>query len=67
MLKVREARSLLRDHGYVPRRGKGSHEIWTHPADPGDPVILCDRAGADIHHYQQLRIRRLQKLHQKGA
>jgi predicted RNA binding protein YcfA (HicA-like mRNA interferase family) len=59
MLKVREARKLLRASGFIVRSGKGSHEVWTAPGKPGR-VTLCGHDNDDLQPYQELRLRRLQ-------
>lgn len=61
MLKVREARRILRVSGYMVRPGKGSHEIWTHPKQPGGRITLCGHDGDDLLHYQEAQLRRMQR------
>lgn len=56
MLKVREAKRLLRLSGYSSRHAKGSHEIWWHPSR--GRVTLCGHDGDDLQAYQESRIRR---------
>jgi len=58
MLKVRDVRALLHQTGYVERPGKGSHRIWTHPALPDQPLILCGHDNADVLRYQETRLRK---------
>ena len=29
--KLRELKAMLRQAGFVPRAGKGSHMVWSHP------------------------------------
>lgn len=47
--KVRELKQMLRKEGFtlLPKRGKGSHTVWTHPLYNGSITVLkvsgCDR------------------------
>jgi len=45
--KIRELRLDLQRAGYVlqPRRGKGSHSWWVHPAIPGYAVNVSGQDG----------------------
>jgi predicted RNA binding protein YcfA (HicA-like mRNA interferase family) len=58
MLKIREAKTILRGTGYVERPGKGSHRIWTHPALPDHRLVLCGHDNEDLLRYQETRLRK---------
>ena len=57
--KLRELRADLRRAGFrhLPRRGKGSHTYWEHPADPGARVNLAGADGADAKPYMEQQVR----------
>jgi len=56
--KVRELKDDLRRAGYqrIPRRGKGSHDSWAHPAVPGT-VTISGSDGGDALPYQEAEVR----------
>lgn len=50
----------LRWAGFVelPRRGKGSHSVWKHPAYPEIPAVtLAGHPGDDAKPYQERGVR----------
>jgi predicted RNA binding protein YcfA (HicA-like mRNA interferase family) len=53
--KVRQLKADLRKAGFriIPKRGKGSHIVWEHPAFPGRAVTVSGRDGADAKPYQE--------------
>jgi len=62
--KVRELKADLRRAGYqrIPRRGKGSHDSWAHPAVPGTVTISGSDGG-----WSRCPIRRLRCALRSGA
>jgi len=56
--KIRLLKADLRQAGFilVPRRGKGSHTIWRHPALP-DKITLSGADGDDARPYQEQRVK----------
>lgn len=55
--KVRELKQMLRKNGFkqIPKRGKGSHTVWTHPLYNGN-VILSGQDGKDAQRYQEQKV-----------
>jgi predicted RNA binding protein YcfA (HicA-like mRNA interferase family) len=58
MRKLRQLRATLQANGYRPRQGKGSHQVWTHPAHPHMRLVLCGSGGDDVQPYQATRMRK---------
>lgn len=56
--KICELRLTLRELGFEPRPGKGSHEIWVDTAAPRRRVALSGNDGDDAPRYQAKRVRR---------
>jgi predicted RNA binding protein YcfA (HicA-like mRNA interferase family) len=56
--KVRQLIAEIRRAGFIllPRRGKGSHMIWEHPAS-GTRLTLSGHTGADADDYQERDVR----------
>jgi predicted RNA binding protein YcfA (HicA-like mRNA interferase family) len=61
MVKLRELRSELRQLGFVPRQGKGSHEVWTDPQRPRRNVVLSGAGGEDAKPFQISKVRRFRR------
>jgi predicted RNA binding protein YcfA (HicA-like mRNA interferase family) len=57
--KIRQLRADLRRAGYeeLPRRGKGSHTVWAHPAVPALQPTIAGRDGDDAKPYQERAVR----------
>ena len=58
--KIRQLMADLRQAGFVelPRRGKGSHSVWKHPAYPDIPAVtLAGHPGDDAKPYQERTVR----------
>ena len=60
-MKLRDVRTELRALGFVRRAGKGSHEIWTDPMQPGRRVVLYGRGSDELHKYQATLLRKLKR------
>jgi predicted RNA binding protein YcfA (HicA-like mRNA interferase family) len=58
MRKIRQLQAILQANGYRPRQGKGSHQIWTHPAHPQMRLVVCGTGGDDVQHYVETRMRK---------
>lgn len=56
--KVRELKKLIQDAGYAyqPKRGKGSHTYWKHPALPDDPLVIPGKDGDDAPRYLEKEV-----------
>ncbi len=52
--KIRELKSILRQAGFacLPKRGKGSHTVWEHPALRYN-ITLAGQDGEDAQRYQE--------------
>ena len=61
MVKLRELRSELRQLGFIPRPGKGSHEIWTDPLRPRRKVVLSGAGGKDARPFQISKVRQFRR------
>jgi predicted RNA binding protein YcfA (HicA-like mRNA interferase family) len=61
MIKLRALRSELRQLGFEPRQGKGSHEIWTDPERPRRKVVLYGPGGDDAKPFQVSKVRQFQR------
>lgn len=57
--KIRDLIDDLTDAGFVllPRRGKGDHRVYRHPAVPGTAVTLDGKPGDDARPYQEKDVR----------
>ncbi|PSR23248.1 MAG: type II toxin-antitoxin system HicA family toxin [Sulfobacillus acidophilus] len=58
--KIRQLMTDLQRAGFValPRRGKGSHSVWKHPAYPEIPAVtLAGTPGDDAKPYQEQDVR----------
>ncbi|MHB1957261.1 MAG: type II toxin-antitoxin system HicA family toxin [Sulfobacillus sp.] len=58
--KIRQLMGDLQRAGFIelPRRGKGSHSLWKHPAYPEiPPVTLAGQLGDDAKPYQERDVR----------
>lgn len=60
-VKLRVLRSELRQLGLTPRQGKGSHEIWTDPDQPGRRVVLYGSGGDDAKSFQVSKVRQFRR------
>jgi predicted RNA binding protein YcfA (HicA-like mRNA interferase family) len=49
--KVRELKTKLSKAGFTPRKAKGSHTVWKHPALPGVTVTISGKDGKDARPY----------------
>jgi predicted RNA binding protein YcfA (HicA-like mRNA interferase family) len=61
MVKLRELRSELKQLGFTPRPGKGSHEVWSHPFQPGRTVVLSGANGDDAKPFQVSKVRQFRR------
>jgi predicted RNA binding protein YcfA (HicA-like mRNA interferase family) len=66
-MKNRCLKAFLRRRGFVPRRGKGSHAVWTHPDQPRLRVVLHGADGQDAQPYQVARACRGKRAHRGGS
>lgn len=66
-MKIRELKALLRKRGYHVRPGKGSHSIWTHPAQPGKPIVLNGSDSENARPWQIARVCRGQRYHRSAS
>jgi predicted RNA binding protein YcfA (HicA-like mRNA interferase family) len=59
--KIRDLTTDLTNAGFVllPRRGKGDHRVYRHPAVPGTAVTLDGRPGDDAQHYREKDVREM--------
>ena len=60
--KIRQLITELQQAGFVelPRRGKGSHSLWKHPAYPEIPaIILAGQLGDDAKPYQERNVQHI--------
>ena len=57
--KVRELKQMLRKQGFtlLPKRGKGSHTVWTHPLYNGS-ITVSGKDGKDAQRYQEQDVKR---------
>ncbi len=55
--KIRELKAALRQAGFAWRPGKGSHQLWRHPALPKTAVNLAGNDGDDAKPYQERQVR----------
>jgi predicted RNA binding protein YcfA (HicA-like mRNA interferase family) len=57
--KIRELKKLLTQAGFeqIPKRGKGSHTMWTHPLYNGR-ITLSGKDGKDAERYQEKDVNR---------
>ena len=57
--KIRQLKADLREAGFLAqaRRGKGSHDLWTHPDFPAARVLLSGEDGEDAKPYQERDVR----------
>jgi predicted RNA binding protein YcfA (HicA-like mRNA interferase family) len=49
--KVRELKAKLSKAGFTPRKAKGSHTVWKHPALPGVTLTISGQDGKDARPY----------------
>ena len=54
-----DLRRLVEAVGYVLRRQKGSHHVFTHAARPGLPMVNLQSDGANAKPYQVRQVLRL--------
>jgi predicted RNA binding protein YcfA (HicA-like mRNA interferase family) len=54
--KIRQLIADLEKHGFVDRRGKGSHRNFVHPN--GVKITLSGAPGEDAKHYQERDLKR---------
>ena len=50
--KIRELKKMLRDAGFIPRPGKGSHTVWKHPVTRLR-LVLSGQDGDDASRYHE--------------
>jgi len=57
--KVRQLLADLRRAGFeqLPRRGKGSHTVWSHPLVPDQQPTIAGQEGDDAKPYQEREVR----------
>jgi predicted RNA binding protein YcfA (HicA-like mRNA interferase family) len=55
--KIRELKSDLKKAGFLPRPGRGSHEVWYHPTVPTVKVTMCKHDGDDAPPYLDKYVR----------
>lgn len=55
--KLRELKARLRRAGFIDRRSRGSHTVWTHPLIPEESVTLSGNDGKDAKPYQESDVR----------
>lgn len=57
--KIRELKQMLGKAGFerVPKRGKGSHTVWTHPLYNGS-ITLSGKDSKDAQRYQEQDVKR---------
>lgn len=57
--KVRELKQMLVKQGFtlLPKRGKGSHTVWTHPLYNGS-ITISGKDGKDARRYQEQDVKR---------
>ncbi|HYU75700.1 MAG TPA: type II toxin-antitoxin system HicA family toxin [Ktedonobacteraceae bacterium] len=60
-MKLREMRAELQRLGFQARRGRGSHEIWTDPAQPRRRIVLSGAGGDDAQPYQVAKMRNFRR------
>jgi predicted RNA binding protein YcfA (HicA-like mRNA interferase family) len=66
-MKIRELKTLLHRRGYRVRPGKGSHFIWTHPAQPDKPIVLHGADSEDARPWQIARVCKGQRYHRSAS
>ena len=60
--KVREFKKELIQLGFakLPKRGKGSHERWRHPA--GITIQISGHDSDDVHYYNEDQLREAKRM-----
>ncbi len=58
-VRFRDLRRLVEAIGYVSRRQKGSHHVFTHAARPGLPIVNLQSDGATAKVYQVRQVVRV--------
>lgn len=57
--KIRELKAMLLKAGFtqIPKRGKGSHTVRSHPLYNGS-IILSGKDGKDAQRYQEQQVKK---------
>jgi len=55
--KIRQLKSMLQKAGFISRKGKGSHTVWTHVRLADTRVTLSGQDGDDAKSYQENQVR----------